>query len=168
MALKPARDDAGRIAAGLARQVELALSTIELSISQYRVLGLLDDGSAFSSWLADRLAVRPPSVTAVVDGLVGRGLVARSHAQDDRRRVSHELTSAGRRVLAEADAAVNGRLRAIADALPAEGDRAQALGGLKLWEEAMVAHRSASGAATATTAGPSAAVAPGGAVGIRR
>lgn len=141
MTHEAAAGDVGRIAAGLARQVEVALSSVELSISQYRVLGLLDEGSAFSSWLADRLAVRPPSVTAVVDGLVSRGLVARRHAEEDRRRVAHELTPAGRSVLAAADDAVNGRLRAIAEALATGEDRGRALDGLGLWQQAMVRHR---------------------------
>ena len=68
----------GRTAAWLAKQVELSLAEVDLSLSQYRILGLLDEGSAVSSALAERLAVRPPSVTAVIDGLVTRGLVART------------------------------------------------------------------------------------------
>jgi long-chain acyl-CoA synthetase len=67
----------GRTAAWLAKQVEIGLSSAELSLPQYRVLGLLDESSAVSSDLAERLAVRPPSVTAIVDGLVARGLVER-------------------------------------------------------------------------------------------
>ncbi len=131
----------GRAAAWLAKQVELGLATVELSLPQYRVLSLLDEGSAFSSALAERLAVRPPSVTGVIDGLVGRGLVARDHADDDRRRVTHVLTPAGRQVLAQADQAVNERLRTIADSLPDEGAGDRALESLLVWPEALTAHR---------------------------
>ena len=131
----------GRAAAWLAKQVELGLATVELSLPQYRVLSLLDEGSAFSSALAERLAVRPPSVTGVIDGLVGRNLVERRHADDDRRRVTHVLTPAGRQVLAQADEAVNERLRTIADSLPEPGAGDRALESLLVWPEAMAAHR---------------------------
>jgi len=56
------------------------------------MLSLLADGSSASSALAGRLAVSPPSVTAVVDGLVTRGLVERQADADDRRRLTLLLT----------------------------------------------------------------------------
>ena len=64
---------AARAVARLAKQVEVALGPLDLSLPQYRVLALLGEGSTASSVLARRLAVSPPSVTAVVDGLVGAG-----------------------------------------------------------------------------------------------
>ncbi len=67
-----------------------------------------------SSSLAERLAVRPPSVTAVIDGLVTRGFVDRTHSEDDRRRISLGITPEGETVLAAADRAVNDRLEQIA------------------------------------------------------
>ena len=83
-----------RTAAWLAKQVEIGLATADLSPPQYRVLGLLDEhSSAVSSDLAERLAVRPPSVTAIIDGLVGRGLVERRNVAADRRQVDHVLTA---------------------------------------------------------------------------
>jgi DNA-binding MarR family transcriptional regulator len=84
--------------------------------------------------------VRPPSITAVVDGLVGRGLVARRHAQDDRRRVDHVLTAKGQKVLAAANEAVDTRLAGIAGSLETEELTARALEGLALWREAMAAY----------------------------
>jgi len=137
----------GRTAAWLAKQVELSLTEIDLSLSQYRILGLLDEGSAVSSALAERLAVRPPSVTAVIDGLVTRGLVARRHAEDDRRRVSHQLTELGQRLLADADAAVDARLEMLANRLPSAKARDRAIEDLALWGKAMTAHREALAAA---------------------
>ena len=100
----------GRTAAWLGKQVEIGLGTVDLSLPQYRVLGLLDEHSAVSSDLAERLAVRPPTVTAVVDGLVARGLVERRTVVTDRRLVDHVLTAEGRRLLAAADNAVHARL----------------------------------------------------------
>jgi DNA-binding MarR family transcriptional regulator len=133
----------GRTAAWLSKQIELGLADVDLSLSQYRILGLLAEGSAMSSSLAERLAVRPPSVTAVIDGLVARGFVARTHSEDDRRRVSLELTDEGRSVLQSADDAVNERLRQIAECLPTAKASAKAINNLALWHDALVAHRAA-------------------------
>lgn len=133
----------GRTAAWLAKQMELAVATVDLSLSQYRILGLLDQGSAVSSSLAEQLAVRPPSVTAVIDGLVARGLVERAHREDDRRRVSLRLTAEGQSVLEAADAAALERLGRIADSLPNAKAAARAMESLSLWHDALVAHRAA-------------------------
>jgi len=130
---------AGRTAAWLAKQVELGVAEADLSVPQYRLLSMLDAGPAMPSALADRLAVRPPSVTSVVDGLVARGLVDRHPAEDDRRRVAHTLTGDGRRTLAAADRAVDARLRRLASALDDPGDEQAALDGLGLWQRAMLA-----------------------------
>jgi long-chain acyl-CoA synthetase len=130
----------GRIVARLARQVELAVATAELSLAQYRLLILLSEGKEAASALADKLAVSRPSVTGVVDGLVARGLVERDHDVDDRRRVGHALTAEGSRVLALADGEVERRLDEIAAAH--RPDRAAAaFAGLAPWQEALDAQR---------------------------
>jgi long-chain acyl-CoA synthetase len=98
----------------LAKQVEVALAPLDLSLPQYRVLALLGEGSTASSVLARRLAVSPPSVTAVVDGLVGRGLVERRADPEDRRRLTLLLTRDGKRLLTAADTAAEERLDEIA------------------------------------------------------
>jgi long-chain acyl-CoA synthetase len=140
-----ARRPAGRTLAWLAKQVELSFGDVDLSLPQYRVLALLNEGSAVASALAERLAVRPPSVTSVVDGLVARGLVDRVPRQDDRRRVTLRLTPAGVRVLAEADAAADARVAEIAGALGPE-PAARLIEDLGRWHEAMVTrHRAATG-----------------------
>jgi DNA-binding MarR family transcriptional regulator len=131
----------GRTAAWLARQVELGLASADLSLSQYRVLGFLDESSAVSSDLAERLAVRPPSVTAVVDGLVGRGLVERRNVVADRRQVDHVLTESGRCALDTADAAVASRLRDIASCLGDDAETRRAFDGLLAWKKAFGAYR---------------------------
>ncbi len=130
--------------ARLARQVEVGLAGVDLSLSQYRTLMLLDEGSAAASALADHMAVSRPSVTAVVDGLVGRGLVERKHDQSaDRRRVEHRLTDDGRRALCDADRAVEARLRDIAGHLDDEAQVAEAFAGLDLWRCGLDAYRAA-------------------------
>lgn len=126
--------------ARLARQLELAVSTVDLTISQYRLLGLLVDGREAASALADKLAVSRPSITGVVDGLVARGLVVRQHGESDRRRIGVEATAEGRNVLAIADAEIERRLEAIVAALGASAGL-EALAGLRHWHHALEAHR---------------------------
>jgi long-chain acyl-CoA synthetase len=101
----------------------------------------LCEGREAASGLADKLAVSRPSVTGVVDGLVARGLVQREHDASDRRRVGHELTDAGRRLLATADAEVQRRMGEIAGALPA--DSSDPFAALAIWRDALDAHRAA-------------------------
>jgi DNA-binding MarR family transcriptional regulator/AcrR family transcriptional regulator len=133
------RQYSGRVAVRLAKHVEIALGRVELSLAQYRVLVLLERGSAAASALASKLVVSPPSVTAIIDGLVARGLVQRRPVAADRRRVDHVLTAEGRRVLRAADAAVGARLADIARYLP-PARRAVAAEGLQSWLEAMDAY----------------------------
>ncbi len=133
----------GRTAAWLAKQVEIGVGSVDLSLPQYRILGMLDESSAVSSDLAQRLAVRPPTVTAVVDGLVSRGLVARRTVEGDRRRVDHVLTAEGHRVLDAADRAVHERLHEIACSTGDAAGTRRAFDGLAAWHDALVAYRKA-------------------------
>jgi long-chain acyl-CoA synthetase len=131
---------AGRVVARLAKQVELGIAGEELSLPQYRLLGMLAEGSAASSKLAERMAVRPPSVTSLVDGLVARGLVERHADPADRRRLPLELTAAGQVVLDRANAAVGARLKDVLGNLA--GDEATTVRrSVSLWQEALDAHR---------------------------
>ena len=59
-----------------ARKLERA--TGDLTLAQYRVLALVAGGDERSSLVAERLAVAKPTITAVVDGLVERGLPRRA------------------------------------------------------------------------------------------
>lgn len=131
----------GRTAAWLAKQVELGLSTVDLSLPQYRILGMLDESSAVSSDLAEHLAVRPPTITAVVDGLVTRGLVERRTVEGDRRRVALVLTDDGQAVLSAADAAVDTRLHDLTDLLGDPVVTEEAFRGLAGWRQALLAYR---------------------------
>jgi long-chain acyl-CoA synthetase len=126
----------GRIAAWLSKRVEVALALVDLTLPQYRVMGILAEGSAAASGLADRLAVRPPSITAIIDGLVARGLVDRKQEDSDRRRVAVRLTDEGKRVYEEADRSVNQYMSDIAACLPSK-DQVMALRSLELWGEAL-------------------------------
>lgn len=130
----------GRVAARLAKVVERSLHDLDLSLAQYRLLGNLSDGPSQASTLAERLIVSRPSITALADGLVERGLVSREGSEGDRRRVMHVLTAAGRKVLDGADDAIEKRLQNLAGEL-AETDRTRAFKGLDAWGRALDAYR---------------------------
>jgi long-chain acyl-CoA synthetase len=153
----------GRVAAWLSKRVEVALTQMDLTLPQYRVLGILAEGSAAASGLAGRLAVRPSSVTAIIDGLVARGLVDRRQEDADRRKVEVRLTPEGVQTLAAADAVVDEYLVAIAGHLP-DKEEAMALRSLELWARAMVESRQGPRPSTDDTAAdPPGAPAPRGA-----
>lgn len=131
---------AGRTIARLAKLVEVAIAPLELSLPQYRLLALLVDGAAVSSTLAARLTVKPPTVTAVVDGLVSRGLVTRQVDPRDRRRLPLALTPEGTALIEQANASVGA---ALLDALGLIGaaDAHAAVAGLDAWHEVLDARR---------------------------
>jgi long-chain acyl-CoA synthetase len=106
--------EAARGAALLAKRVEIALGEVDLTPPQYRLLALLEDGRSTATYAAERLAVSPPSVTAIVDGLVTRGLVTREHVEGDRRRVALHMTEAGLAALVRGDAAIAAKLEQLA------------------------------------------------------
>jgi long-chain acyl-CoA synthetase len=146
--------------ARLARTVETALDEVGLSMPQYRLLMVLSMTLRSNpSWLASQLSVSPPSVTAVVDGLVARELVERSHDPADRRRVVHQMTAEGERLLAEAGAAVEARLVALLDHLRSESKAARALRSLGLRDEAFAEEWKAAVAAAEAEAHAKAAAA---------
>jgi DNA-binding MarR family transcriptional regulator len=132
----------GHVIARLARQVEVATASVDLTLSQYRALALLGEGPEAASALAEKLAVSRPSVTGVIDGLVTRKLVTREHDAGDRRRIGLDLTSEGRRLLAAADAEIERRLRDIAAYGPEDGS-AVPFEALEPWREALDRYRSA-------------------------
>lgn len=125
-----------RVLARLSKIVERALDDGELSLPQYRLLAFLSQGDWAASALADRLDVSRPSVTSLVDGLVKRGLVERRPDQDDRRRIDHVLTDAGREALEAADAGAERALAEVFADLPTDVAR-DAHGALCRLHEAM-------------------------------
>ena len=133
---------AARAAANLARQVTIPLGEVDLSLPQYRVLAFLEEGEAAPSALAGRLSVRRPSITALMDGRLTRGLVERRPDTDDGRRVHHHLTDDGRNVLQRADQAVGDRLVAIGTHVNA-GDPSVLIASLARFGQAIRAARAA-------------------------
>jgi long-chain acyl-CoA synthetase len=135
----------GRVMARVARHVEVALAEVDLHPSQYRTLVFLAGGPANASLLADWLAMKRPSLTAVMDSLVARGLVERDSDPNDRRRVGHHLTSEGKKTLRRADAAVERRLGEVLAFGRAE-DADLVAQSLDVWEDALDGFREAANA----------------------
>jgi DNA-binding MarR family transcriptional regulator len=123
--------------------------TGELSLPQYRVLGLLASGHERAGDLAARLAVTKPTLTALVDGLVERGYVARETPAGDRRAVRVSITDAGR---SAAEVAGRGFRQVLDDVLGHCADPAAVLAALDQLRVALDA-RWAARAATAQPAG---------------
>jgi DNA-binding MarR family transcriptional regulator len=127
----------GWTVARLARQVEVALATLELSPAQYRMLVQIARGTDASSSLAQKLAVSAPSVTSVVEALVQRGAVERAHSAADRRRIALALSEYGRDLLGSAEAALQERLQGIADELADEALVTGAMSAMSIWGDAL-------------------------------
>src|SRR4051812_3432542 len=107
-----------------------------VSLAQYRVLSLVASGDERSSRLAERLAVAKPTVTAVVDGLVERRLLAREAIEGDRRSIRLRLTPAGSAELVTAEDAM---ARTLDELLATTPNRGELLAGLAAFHEAWIA-----------------------------
>ena len=95
----------------LARMLERAQT--ELTLAQYRVLRMVGAGAASSAWVAEKLSVRRPTITAAADGLVASGHLVRESDAADRRVVRLCLTPSGRAALERADTALHARCAAV-------------------------------------------------------
>jgi DNA-binding MarR family transcriptional regulator len=89
------------------------------------------------------MAVKPPSITALVDGLVSRGLVARTADVVDRRRITHELTTAGRELHSAASSAIAARLSHLVGYVGDEALGADMIAALAGWNDAIERARDA-------------------------
>jgi DNA-binding MarR family transcriptional regulator len=110
---------------------------VGLSGAQLFVLQKLAEAKVLSvNDLAERTHTHQSSVSVVAQTLVDKGLIARSRAADDARRLELTLTSQAKALLRKAPGAAQGRLIEALDRLPAS-TRKQLAGNLsKLVEEA--------------------------------
>lgn len=121
-----------RVLARVARVLERFCT--EISLPQYRVLSMIEDGDERATQLAGHLALTKPTITAAVDGLVERGLVRRRMVEGDRRAVRLVITSEGRKILAAAESAM---ACALAGLFERTDDRAGVLRALDSLQEAL-------------------------------
>jgi DNA-binding MarR family transcriptional regulator len=105
-----------RALARMARQLER--SSGGLNLAHYRVLAAVADGDERASRVADRLALGKPTVSAAVESLTKRGLLAREDAAEDRRAATLSLTPAGEAALAEVEGEMVARLNEFFDRTP--------------------------------------------------
>lgn len=86
----------------LGRRVRLERSTSDITDSQLSVLFVLHkEGPQTLGSLSDHERISPPSMNRTVNALVEAGLVTRSSAPDDGRKVLIDATDAGREVARE-------------------------------------------------------------------
>jgi DNA-binding MarR family transcriptional regulator len=100
----------------------LERSSNELSLGHYRVLSAIASGEERASHVAARLALGRPAVSAAVESLCERGLLARFEVDGDHRAVTLRLTSAGEELLARVEGEMRARIRDLAGRTP-DGDR---------------------------------------------
>src|SRR5262245_17911853 len=84
------------------------------------MLATLNEGGFRSARLAERLAIRKPTATALADGLVAAGYAERESEDGDRRIVRLTITDSGRAALAKAAEVYRERLRPLVADLPEE------------------------------------------------
>jgi DNA-binding MarR family transcriptional regulator len=87
----------------LAKVVELVLADLGVTVNQYRALTLVAAGAPPMREFAVRLAMQPPNVSTLIDGLVCRRLISRRRDRTDRRRVVLSLTKRGQALLDRAE-----------------------------------------------------------------
>jgi DNA-binding MarR family transcriptional regulator len=108
----------------------------DLSAEQFHILRHIHKGAGSVSQLAQVKGISRPAVSQAVNGLVDRGLVARSQEAQDRRYVHLRLTDTGRSVLDEVFSAtrdwMSSQLSSLTDA-----EIEQVLTGLSLLKRGM-------------------------------
>src|SRR6478735_1035799 len=126
--------DSVRTLAIVSRILERSLT--DMTLPQFRVLGLIARAPERANQLARQAAISRPSLTGVLDGLESRGWVRRRDVDGDRRGVELEVTAAGRKALEAAHDAVQARLAELLEHVPA-ARRDAALDGLAALGEAI-------------------------------
>jgi DNA-binding MarR family transcriptional regulator len=89
----------------------LERSSDELSLAHYRVLSAVASGQERASHVARRLALGKPAVSAAVDSLSRRGLLARFDVDGDHRASTLRLTDAGEELLQRVETEMRERIR---------------------------------------------------------
>ncbi len=92
-----------------------------ISVPQCHVLLALDEAGGNSLvGLAEALGLDKSTVSRTVEGLVGRGLVARSEDTDDRRYVVLDLTNQGKETVAVVNGIADGNVEKIFSLIPSD------------------------------------------------
>lgn len=116
-----------RVIARLSRVAESICQNGELSLPQYRLLLFIATEPQRFGRLASQAALRPPTLTSLIDGLEKRGLVERLAVEGDRRALDIKLTDAGCQAMVATEAALS---EAFGHLITESGLRDELLGGL--------------------------------------
>ena len=93
------------------REMRAQRASASLSLPQFRTLVYLENHPGASlAQVAEHIGLTPPSMSRLIDGLVGQGLVRRRSHPRDRRRIELALTIKGDAVWQSARRAVHARL----------------------------------------------------------
>jgi len=87
----------------LSKIIEIVLADFGLTLNQFRLLSLVEEGVTSSTEVGVRLAMKAPNVTAMTNGLIDRGLLVRAQDSEDKRKAHLTLTNDGATLLAKAD-----------------------------------------------------------------
>jgi DNA-binding MarR family transcriptional regulator len=108
-------------------RMDTALRSLDLNVSRYRVLGVLDRfGASTMTELSNFTAMQRTTLTRIADQLVGAGLVERNAEARDRRHVVLDLTDRGHDTYAEALAVVLNLNQRLMDSVPDKERRSAA------------------------------------------
>jgi DNA-binding MarR family transcriptional regulator len=143
----PADDDramavqATRALARVSRMLER--SSPELNLAHYRVLSAIASGDARASRVAERLALGKPTVSAAVDALCRRGMLARGDVDGDQRAAALSLTDEGEAVLGRVEAEMAARITDLSQRTPDAARLLESLSWLGAAIDEVVAERHA-------------------------
>ena len=99
----------------LAREFERACQETGISLPQFRLLLFLRDGPQRAGELAARVAIKRPTLTALVAGLEREGYLERASVQQDGRGIAIDLTDRGAEAVERANRELAKRLEALID-----------------------------------------------------
>jgi DNA-binding MarR family transcriptional regulator len=117
----------------------------EVNLAQYRVLAAIASGDQRASRIAAKLALGKPTVSASVESLCKRGLLARSGVQGDQRAASLQLTPEGHKWLSAMETTMAAWLDDICARTPDPGQTLSALVSMGEAIKQIVAERFAEG-----------------------
>ena len=99
----------------------------EVNLAHYRVLAAIASGDQRASRIATKLALGKPTISASVESLCKRGLLARAGVAGDQRAAALQLTSEGERWLSTVETAMAAWLDDVCAKTPDPGQTLRAL-----------------------------------------
>ncbi|OBH62486.1 hypothetical protein [Mycobacterium sp. E2479] len=121
----------------LAKVIEIVLGQLDLTVNQFRLLTLADEGMPTSQEVSIRLVSKPPNVTVMSNAMVRRGLMVRGRGSTDGRNVALRLTNEGNDLLAQARQRCSAAFRFLAVEFGGQQDVDELFATLEAWIPAL-------------------------------